>query len=118
MALSFAAGDDLVFQMESGFGLVRVLASEGEGAGAVWHVLVYFDFYPDVETAEAALASGGALAVREPHLALTGHAFEKTPAARLGTRPVTETELEARRRWEQSGGQAQDRSVLLLLGMR
>jgi len=118
MALPFTPGDDLVFQMESGFGLLRVIAVEGEGAAAVWHLLVYEDFYPDVESAEAALASGRALAVRNEHLALTEHAFEKTPAARLGTRPVTETELEARRRWEQSGGQAQDRSVLLLLGMR
>lgn len=118
MALSYAAGDDLVFQMESGFGLVRVLASEGEGAGAVWHIMVYYDFYPDVEAAEAALASGRALAVREPHLALTGHAFEKTPAARLDNRPVTEDELEALRRWRSGGGGVHDRSLLLMLGMR
>lgn len=118
MALQYRAGDDLVFQMESGFGLIRVLAVEGEGAGAVWHVLVYEDFYPDVESAEAALESGRELEVRRDHLALTEHAFEKTPAARLGNRPVTERELEGRRRWERSGGVVQDRSVLLLLGMR
>ena len=118
MALSFAAGDDLVFQMESGFGLVRVLGSEGEGQGAVWHVLVYYDFYPDVEAAEAALAHGGPLAVREPHLALTEHAFEKTPAARLSNRPVAEAELEALRRWREEGGRVHDRSLLLMLGMR
>ena len=118
MALSYAAGDNLVFQMESGFGLVRVLASEGEGPGAVWHILVYYDFYPDVEAAEAALASGRALAVREPHLALTEHAFEKTPAARLGNRPVSEEELEALGRWRSEGGRVHDRSLLLMLGMR
>jgi hypothetical protein len=118
MALSYAAGDDLVFQMESGFGLMRVLASEGEGPGAVWHILVYYEFYPDVEAAEAALASGRALDVREPHLALTEHAFEKTPAARLDNRPVTEEELEALRRWRSEGGEAHDRSLLLMLGMR
>jgi hypothetical protein len=118
MGLGFTPGDDLVFQMESGFGLLRVLAVEGEGAAAVWHLLVYEDFYPDVESAEAALAGGRELEVRKDHLALTEHAFEKTPAARLGNRPVTERELEAPRRWEQSGAAAQDRSVLLLLGMR
>ena len=118
MALTYAAGDDLVFQMESGFGLVRVLASEGEGPGAVWHVLVYYDFYPDVEAAEAALASGQALDVREPHLALTEHAFEKTPAARLANRPVAEEELEALRRWRRESGEVHDRSLLLMLGMR
>ncbi len=114
MALTFTPGDDLVFQMESGFGLIRVLAVEEP----VWHILIYEDFYPDVESAEAALASGRELEVRRDHLALTEHAFEKTPAARLGNRPVTARELEALRRWEQSGGVAQDRSVLLLLGMR
>src|SRR5437868_11047977 len=118
MALTFAPGDDLVFQVESGFGLMRVLAVEGEGREAVWHVLVYQDFYPDVETAEAALAGGRRLEAREPHLALTEHAFEKTPAARLGNRPVGDDELAALPRWRQSGGEVQDRSVLLLLGMR
>ncbi|HEX8282976.1 MAG TPA: hypothetical protein VF588_06455 [Pyrinomonadaceae bacterium] len=118
MALSYAAGDDLVFQMESGFGLVRVLGSEGEGHAAVWHVLVYYDFYPDVEAAEAALGSGRALAVREPHLALTEHAFEKTPAALLANRPVADEELEALRRWRAEGGRVHDRSLLLMLGMR
>ncbi len=118
MALTFTPGDDLVFQVESGFGLLRVLAAEGAGPGAVWHVLVYQDFYPDVESAEAALASGLALDVREPHLALTEHAFEKTPAARLGNRPVGARELEALGRWREARGEVQDRSVLLLLGMR
>ena len=118
MALSYAAGDDLVFQMESGFGLVRVLGSEGEGHDAVWHVLVYHDFYPDVEAAEEALASGRALDVREPHLALTEHAFEKTPAARLANRPVSDRELEALGRWRREGGRAHDRPLLLMLGMR
>jgi hypothetical protein len=118
MALTFAAGDDLVFQVESGFGLMRVLAAEGEGQATVWHILVYQDFYPDVESAEAALASGRALEVREPHLALTEHAFEKTPAARLGNRPVNEDELAALRRWRETDGVVQDRSVLLMLGMR
>jgi hypothetical protein len=118
MALTFAPGDDLVFQIESGFGLLRVLAVEGEGREAVWHILVYYDFYPDVEAAEAALASGRRLEVREPHLALTEHAFEKTPAARLGNRPVNEDELAALRLWRQEAGAVHDRSVLLLLGMR
>ena len=118
MALSFAPGDDLVFQMESGFGLVRVLGTEGEGPSEVWHVLVYQEFYADVETAEAALAAGAPLAVREPHIALTAHAFEKTPAARLTNRPVADHELEAVRRWRREGGAVHDRSLLLMLGMR
>lgn len=118
MASTFVPGDDLVFQIESGFGLLRVLAVDGEGAVAVWHVLVYEDFYPEVEAAEAALAGGGELRARIPHLALTAHAFEKTPVARLGNRPVREAEAEPLRRWRESGGEVFDRSVLLMLGMR
>lgn len=118
MALSFAPGDDLVFQMESGFGLLRVLGSEGEGRDAVWHVLIYEEFYADVESAEAALAADGPLAVREPHLALTEHAFEKTPAARLANRAVRDEELEPLQRWRHAGGPVHDRSILLMLGMR
>jgi hypothetical protein len=118
MALTFAPGDDLVFQVESGFGLLRVLAVEGTGRETVWHVLVYQDFYPEVEAAEAALASGRRLEVREPHIALTEHAFEKTPAARLDNRPVREDELTELRRWQREGGAVHDRSLLLMLGMR
>src|SRR5688572_23437584 len=105
MASTFVPGDDLVFQIESGFGLLRVLASEGAGPEMVWHVLVYEDFYPDVESAEAALAGGVELQARIPHLALTDHAFEKTPVARLGNRPVREAESEPLRRWRESGGE-------------
>jgi hypothetical protein len=118
MALVYEPGDDLVFQVESGFGLMRVLAREGEGPGTIWHILIYSDFYPDVETADAALASGREFETREPHLALTEHAFEKTPAARLGNRTVNTTELEALEHWREARGAVQDRSVLLLLGMR
>ncbi|MDT7778240.1 MAG: hypothetical protein QOC99_752 [Acidobacteriota bacterium] len=118
MALNFAPGDDLVFQVESGFGLMRVLAVEGEGRETVWHILVYHDFYPDVESAEAALNAGRELEVREPHIALTEHAFEKTPAARLTNRAVRQDELTALERWRQNGGVAHDRSVLLMIGMR
>jgi len=120
MALSFSVGDDLVFQIESGFGLLRVLAIEERDGETAWHILVYEDFYPDVESAEAALVSreGSELAVRNTHLALTEHALEKTPAARLGNRPVTEQELEAYREWKVKSGEVFDRSVLLMLGLR
>lgn len=118
MALTFSPGDDLVFQLESGFGLLRVLAIEPRAGEQVWHILVYEDFYPDVESAEAALGSGNPLGVRNPHLALTDHAFEKTPAARLGNRPVTNEELAAYREWKERDGEVSDRSVQLMIGLR
>lgn len=119
MAQSFAPGDDLIFQLESGFGLLRVLAVEERAAGTVWHLLAYEELFPDVESAEAALAAAPAtLHVRKAHLALTERAFERTPAARLGNRQVTEEELAGYRAWVENHGEVSDRSALLLLGLR
>ena len=118
MSSSFNPGDDLIFQLESGFGLLRVLAVEGEGADTVWHLLAYDEFFPDVESAEAALASATPLTIRNAHMALTNRAFERTPAARLGNRPVTEDELVAYNNWLNTDRVVSDRSALLMLGIR
>ncbi len=118
MTHSFAPGDDLVFQLESGFGLLRVLAIEGEGAATVWHLLAYDDFFPDVEAAEAALQRTEPMPVRKAHMALTDRAFERTPAARLGNRPVNEAELVEYKHWLNSDRTVSDRSALLMLGIR
>jgi hypothetical protein len=118
VAQSFAPGDDLIFQLESGFGLLRVMAVEQSEHGPVWHLLAYEEFFPDVESAERALAQPGALRVRVPHMALTDRAFERTPAALLGNRPVTEDELAAHLDWKEKGGAVSDRSALLMLGFR
>jgi hypothetical protein len=114
----FNTGDDLVFQLESGFGVLRVLAIEGDGADTVWHLLAYDDFYPDVESAEQALAGTAPLPVRKAHMALTNRAFERTPAARLGNRPVMDDELIEYRKWLDSERPVSDRSALLMLGIR
>ena len=119
MPLQYEPGDDLVFQLESGFGLLRVLASEEREDGRVWHLMAYEELFPEVEAAEAALAGAPqGLGVRAAHLALTEHAFEKTPVARLGNRPVRDEELTAYRDWQRRGGPVQERSALLLLGLR
>jgi hypothetical protein len=118
MAETFAAGDDLIFQLESGFGLLRVIAIDEHGADRTWHLLAYEELFPDVDTAERALANPSSLHIRKGHMALTTRAFERTPAARLGNRPVTETERSAYRRWLASDGEVSDRSALLMLGIR
>jgi len=119
MSQSFAPGDDLLFQLESGFGLLRILAVDGDGSAAVWHLLAYEEFFPSAEAAEAALADPRSLHVRQPHLALTNRAFERTPAARLGNRPLTESELAPYREWLGSEERlVSDRSALLMLGIR
>ena len=118
MSNPFNPGDDLIFQLESGFGLLRVLAVEGEGSETVWHLLAYDDFFPDVESAERALAGTTPLPVRKAHMALTNRAFERTPVARLGNRPVTNDELVAYNDWLSSDRPVSDRSALLMLGIR
>ena len=118
MSSPFNPGDDLIFQLESGFGLLRVLAVEGEGADTVWHLLAYDEFFPDVESAEAALARDSPLPIRKAHMALTNRAFERTPAARLGNRPVGEDELTGYRAWLATDRPISDRSALLMLGIR
>ena len=116
MSQQFSAGDDLIFQLESGFGLLRVLAVEPERG--VWHLMAYEDLFPDVESAERALAEPDGLRVRTAHMALTNRAFERTPAAKLGSRPVTALELAEYENWIASRGEVSDRSALLMLGMR
>lgn len=119
MAHQFAPGDDLIFQLESGLGLLRVLAIESEGAETVWHLLAYEEFFPSAEAAESALAEPESLSIRNPHMAMTARAFERTPAARLGNRPVSEEELKGYREWQRSETRkVSDRSALLLLGIR
>jgi hypothetical protein len=105
--------------------LLRVLAVEGDGAGTVWHLLAYEDFYPSVEAAESALAAAASaldgtqsLSVRKAHMALTNRAFERTPAARLGNRPVHDDELVEYHKWLEGDRLVSDRSALLMLGIR
>jgi hypothetical protein len=118
MEHQFTPGDDLVFQLESGYGLLRVIAVDGEGPSTVWHLLAYEDFYPSVEAAEQALIGSTHLLVRRAHMALTNRAFERTPAAKLGNRPVIEDELAAYRNWLESDREVSDRSATLMLGIR
>ena len=118
MTQTFAPGDDLIFQLESGFGLLRVIAVEERDAGTVWHLMAYEELFPDVESAELALAEPGSLHIRRGHMALTDRAFERTPAARLGNRAVTDAELSAYHQWVAASGEVADRSALLMLGLR
>jgi len=118
MDQTFNPGDDLIFQLESGFGLLRVLAVEHKGSDRIWHLMAYEELFPDVEAAEQALTQPENLHIRKAHMALTGRAFERTPAARLGNRPVTSAELTAYQSWRDDAGVVSDRSALLMLGLR
>ena len=99
MTHPFAPGDDLIFQLESGFGLLRVLVIDEREGRPIWHLMAYEELFPDIESAERALADPASLHVRRPHMALTDRAFERTPAARLGNRPPTNDELAEYDNW-------------------
>lgn len=118
MLTIFKPGDNLVFQLESGFGIMRIIAVEEQDGEPVWHVSVFEDFYADVEFAETALGSGAKLPLRAEHIALTNYAFEKTEAARLNNTPVRDEELAACHRWQGSGAEPSHRSVRHMLGFR
>ncbi len=118
MSHQFSSGDNLIFQLESGFGLLRVIAVEETDSGTVWHLMAYEELFPSIEAAENALSEPKVLHVRKAHMALTNRAFERTPAARLGNRPVTEEERAAYQQWIEDGGRVSDRSALLMLGLR
>ena len=118
MGQQFDSGDDLIFQLESGFGLLRVIAVEETESDAVWHLMAYEELFPTVEAAENALSEPKALHVRKAHIAITNRAFERTPAARLGNRPVTEEERAGYQKWIENDRKVSDRSALLMLGLR
>jgi|SRR6185503_12761556 len=118
MLPQFAPGDDLIFQLESGFGLLRVIAIDDNESKPVWHLMAYEELFPDIESAEQALQHPGSLHIRMPHMALTDRAFERTPAARLGNRPVTNSERAEYEKWNTNDGRVSDRSALLMLGLR
>src|SRR5438874_11442694 len=92
MAENFVSGDDLVFQLESGFGLLRVIAVEEREGQRIWHLLAYEEVFPDIESAERALRRPGLREIRKAHMAVAQGALERTPAARLGNRTGTDAE--------------------------
>ncbi len=120
MAREFQSGDDLLFQLESGYGLLRVLAVEKSETGSlVWHLLAYQDLFLDGEMAENALQNPSSLTVSINHMALTNRAFERTPTAKLLNRAVSEDEWEFYLKWKNDPKKkVSDRSALLMLGLR
>ena len=119
MSQNFQPGDFLIFQIESGFGLLRILAIEERGGDTVWHLAAYRELFLDSDMADIALMSPESLSVSHPHLALTNRAFESTQVARMTNIPLTETESLPYEIWKNDAeSEISDRSVRLLLGLR
>ncbi len=103
MAREFQAGDDLLFQLESGYGLIRVLGiDEGDDGEIVWHLLAYSDLFPDGDSAESMLKEPETLSVSIAHMALTNRAFERTPTAKLLNREISESEAQIVAEWRKN----------------
>jgi hypothetical protein len=112
-------GDFLVFQLEAGYAMVRLLAVEEAGDEITWHVSAYADLFPDIDSAEQASASPQGLTLSLRHVALTNRAFESTQVARISNFPLTPPEFEPFRAWTSSPERnVSDRSIRLLLGLR
>ncbi len=119
MLQQFQPGDFLVFQLEAGFALLRVLGVDEDEYGITWHVAAYSDFFPDVDAAEVAIATHANLKVSTPHLALSDRAFASTQVARLSNSPLTEAELTPLEEWRPGTQRIiHERSIRLLLGLR
>ncbi len=119
MSQDFQPGDYLVFQLESGYGLLRLLGIDETAKGRVWHISAFNELFPDVEFAEMAISTPNSLTVSIPHHALTTRAFESTQVAKIANTPLAEGEVEPMRAWHaDTSNTPSDRSVRLLLGLR
>jgi hypothetical protein len=119
MSQNFEPGDFIVFQLESGFALLRVLDVDESEGEKTWHVAAYNEFFPDVDTAELAAADPDSLTVSSPHIALTNRAFESTQVAKLINRPLTDGDVSDLKKWQMDPSKRiSDRSVRLMLGLR
>ena len=119
MVHELAVGDYLVFQLESGYGLLRVLGVDDGPTDTVWHLAAYENLFMDVESADAAVADPACLVLTKPHVALTERAFGSTQVARLANQPLNQDEEEQIRNWDQDPDRmVYDRSIRLLLGLR
>ena len=119
MPQEFAPGDFLVFQLEAGFGLLRMLGSEDDGGEKVWHLAAYRDLFLDVDSAEEAAKHPDSLTVELPHVALTNRAFESTQVAKLTSSPVDASQTAPVDAWHADPAHTvHDRSIRLLLGLR
>ncbi len=120
MISEFQPGDHLVFQIESGFCLLKILGVETSAdRGAIWHLKIFGEFYPDVESAEFALNNPSTIRIAVNHVAMTDRAFLSTQASLLKNLPLENSDIEVLEMWRKDlDAKVSDRSVRLLLGLR
>ena len=119
MSQNFQPGDYLIYQIESGYGLLRILDIEKNSDDTLWHLSAFNEMFLDVESADAFLEDTARLTVSIPHVALTTRAFEATQVARMKHEVLAESDLAALENWKNDDQrQVSDRSIRLMLGLR
>lgn len=118
MSQNFQAGDFLIFQIESGYGLLRILAIDEIEGEKIWHLAAYNELFFDVESADSAIANFRHLTLNIPHVALTNRAFEATQTARMTNIELNQNELKPLEDWRGGEQEISDRSIRLMLGLR
>lgn len=119
MSQNLTPGDFLVFQLESGYALLRVITIDGDGPDRIWHLAAFDDFYLDVEHAEAAISGENCPKPNYLHIALTNRAFESTQVAKLLNKELTDADIEPYQDWlRDPNREVSDRSVRLMMGLR
>lgn len=119
MSNEFQPGDFLIFQLEAGYGLVKILAIDEAGDDKVWHLAGYEDLFMDVDSADEALKNPESLKVSYPHLALTTRAFQSTQVAKMSNEPLNDSERQRVNAWRsEPDNEVADRSFRLLMGLR
>ncbi|HXF42588.1 MAG TPA: hypothetical protein VNK26_02515 [Pyrinomonadaceae bacterium] len=115
----FSVGDCLIFQLESAYGLLKIIGIENYDNQPLWHISAFSDFFPDVESAESALENISVMKREIRHIALTNRAFLSTQLAVIANKPVTEEEVGLISEWRADPERkVSDRSIRLHLGLR
>jgi hypothetical protein len=118
--MTFEKGDYLIFQIESGYGLLRVLdVQKNDDSELIWHILAYDDLFLDVEFADMAVTNNTELKVSIAHTAMTNRAFLSTQVSKLDNKPLKDNDLHGYISWQQNPNrEVSDRSIRLMLGLR
>jgi hypothetical protein len=118
MSQSFQPGDVLVFQIESGYGLLKLICISGDQEAPTWHLRAYKELFLDIDSAESAIEDVTHLTFSVDHAALTNRAFLATQVAILKRSEVNDDDRAILARWQEAGSTVTDSPVRLLLGLR
>lgn len=118
MSQNFKSGDFLIFQIESGFGLLKLIGLTDHADGPIWHLRAFNELFLDVDSADQTLSEHTALTVSLSHVALTNRAFLATQVAIMKSSELSEDELQVVESWRASGESPTDSPIRLLLGLR